>query len=175
MSHLRALAARVRAAAISSAWTGVVARGGLLAIALSLLAWIGRAAATTREPSTPALDAGLAPVIASASSSAPSPPPAPVTPPPVTAPIAVSEHSARATSDHPVYVNYASADELRRLPGVGPNRAAAILALRQRLGRFQRVEDLLRVKGIGRATIRKWRPLVRLDAPPVATADAGRP
>lgn len=175
MSHLRALAARVRAAAISSAWTGIVARAGLLAIALSILAWIGRATATTREPAAPALDGGLAPAIASAGSSAHLPPPAPVTPPPVTAQIALSEHGARATSDDPVYVNYASADELRRLPGVGPKRAVAILALRQRLGRFQRVEDLLRVKGIGRATIRKWRPLVRLDAPPVATADAGRP
>lgn len=98
-----------------------------------------------------------------------------MTTPPATAPIALPEHSARATSDDPVYVNYASADELRRLPGVGPKRAAAILALRQRLGRFQRVEDLLRVKGVGRATIRKWRPLVRLDAPPVARGDAGRP
>lgn len=70
-----------------------------------------------------------------------------------------------------MYVNYASMEELRRLPGVGPKRAEAIVALRQRMGRFQRVEDLLRVKGIGRATLRKWRPLLRLDAP--ATADAG--
>ena len=62
-------------------------------------------------------------------------------------------------------------EELRRLPGVGPKRAEAIVALRQRMGRFQRVEDLLRVKGIGRATLRKWRPLLRLDAP--AAGDAG--
>jgi competence protein ComEA len=72
-----------------------------------------------------------------------------------------------------VYVNHASAEELRRLPGVGPKRADAIIALRQRMGRFQRVEDLLRVKGVGRATLRKWRPLLRLDAP--APPDAGAP
>jgi competence protein ComEA len=72
-----------------------------------------------------------------------------------------------------VYVNHASVEELRRLPGVGPKRADAIVALRQRVGRFQRVEDLLRVKGVGRATLRKWRPLLRLDMPPVRERDAG--
>jgi competence protein ComEA len=76
-----------------------------------------------------------------------------------------------------VYLNYASADELRRLPGCGPKRADAILAMRQRMGKFQRVEDLLRIKGIGRAAVRKWRPLVRLDAPapppPASAGDAG--
>jgi competence protein ComEA len=74
-----------------------------------------------------------------------------------------------------VFVNHASAEELRRLPGVGPKRADAIVALRQRIGRFQRIEDLLRVKGIGRATIRRWRPLLRLEAPASssATPDAG--
>lgn len=73
-----------------------------------------------------------------------------------------------------MYINHASVDELRRLPGVGAKRAEAILAVRQRLGRFHRVEDLLRVKGVGRTTLKKWRPLVRLDAPPSAGGgDAG--
>jgi competence protein ComEA len=62
--------------------------------------------------------------------------------------------------------------ELRRLPGVGEKRADAILVVRKRLGRFSRVEDLLRVKGVGRATLRKWRPLVRLE-PPLDAPDAG--
>jgi competence protein ComEA len=78
----------------------------------------------------------------------------------------------RATPDAPVFLNHADEIELRRLPGVGAKRAEAILALRRRVGRFHRVEDLLRVKGIGRAAIKKWRPLVRLDAP---AADAGGP
>jgi competence protein ComEA len=72
-----------------------------------------------------------------------------------------------------VYLNHASVDELRRIPGVGPKRAEAILVLRQRLGRFQRVEDLLRVKGVGRGAVKKWRPLVRLDTP--GSSDAGSP
>jgi len=75
----------------------------------------------------------------------------------------VSLGHGRATPEDPVYLNEASVEELRRLPGVGAKRADAILAHRRQMGRFTRVEDLLRVKGVGRATIKKWRPLVRFD------------
>jgi competence protein ComEA len=80
----------------------------------------------------------------------------------------------RATPDSPVRLNLADEAELRRLPGVGPKRAQAILALRARVGRFQRIEDLLRVKGVGRATLKKWRPLVTLDAAPREHVDPDR-
>lgn len=87
------------------------------------------------------------------------------TPDSTTEPTSPPRTRTRASVEDPVYINYASIDELRRLPGVGPKRAEAIIALRRRIGRFARVEELLRVKGVGRATLRKWRPLVRLDAP----------
>jgi competence protein ComEA len=76
-----------------------------------------------------------------------------------------------ASPDDPVFLNAAAVDDLRRLPGIGPKRADAILALRARLGRFRAIEDLLKVKGVGRATLKRLRPLVRLDAP--VLADAG--
>jgi competence protein ComEA len=72
----------------------------------------------------------------------------------------------RATPDDPVYLNTATLADLRRLPGVGLKRAQAILTLRDRIQRFRLIEDLLKVKGIGRASLRKLRPLVRLDMPP---------
>lgn len=81
----------------------------------------------------------------------------------------VSHAQAAAVADTAergvVNLNAASAQELVRLPGIGPTRAAAILALRARLKRFTRVEELLRVKGIGRATFRKLRPMLALDGP----------
>jgi competence protein ComEA len=77
-----------------------------------------------------------------------------------------------ASADDPVILNTAATEDLRRLPGIGPKRADAILALRTRLGRFRAIEDLLKVKGIGRATLKRLRPLVRLD-PPVSVPDAG--
>jgi competence protein ComEA len=78
---------------------------------------------------------------------------------------AAAQTATSAASDEGVVnVNAATADELMRLPGIGPAKAAAILALRARLNgqRFARVEDLLRVRGIGRATLRKLRPLMAL-------------
>jgi competence ComEA-like helix-hairpin-helix protein len=72
---------------------------------------------------------------------------------------------AKAAQSGVVNLNTASGDELERLPGIGPSRARAILELRVRLKRFARIEDLLRVKGIGRATFRRLRPLVTLQGP----------
>ncbi len=143
------------------------------AVALVLLAGIGRASgpsgllAPSAVPTpTPVPVPVPVPVPAPAlfPDAAPAPSPSPAPPSPSRAP--PSPSPSRASPDAPVFLNHASAEDLRRLPGVGPKRADAILALRAKLGRFQRVEDLLRVRGVGRATLKKWRPLVRLDAPP---------
>jgi competence protein ComEA len=74
-----------------------------------------------------------------------------------------SHAASKAAASGVVNLNTASGDELERLPGIGPSRARAILELRTRLKRFARIEDLLRVKGIGRATFRRLRPLVTLE------------
>jgi competence protein ComEA len=64
--------------------------------------------------------------------------------------------------DAPIDLNQATATELEELPGVGPSTAAAIVAHRQRIGRFLRIEDLLEVRGIGTARLEALRPLVRV-------------
>ena len=64
-------------------------------------------------------------------------------------------------------VNVATAAELETIPGIGPTRAAAIVADRDRLGPFADVDALERVKGIGPATLDAIRPYV--------TAVAARP
>jgi competence protein ComEA len=84
--------------------------------------------------------------------------------------------SSHATPDDPVILNLATVTDLQRLPGIGAKRAQAILAVRARLGRFRQIEDLLKVKGIGRATLKRLRPLVRVDAGSAPGAlDAGAP
>jgi competence protein ComEA len=68
------------------------------------------------------------------------------------------------TADGKVAINHATEADLRRLPGVGATRAKAILALRDKLGgHFKRPEDLLRVKGIGRKSLARLRPLLVID------------
>jgi competence ComEA-like helix-hairpin-helix protein len=58
-----------------------------------------------------------------------------------------------------VDLNRADTLALRDLPGVGPALARRILEARSR-GPFRTVDDLLRVRGIGPATLARLRPLV---------------
>lgn len=69
--------------------------------------------------------------------------------------------------------NEAPAVSLARLPGIGPSRADAIVALRSRLRTqaegepvFRTAEDLGQVRGIGPATIEGIRPWLRFDPRP---------
>jgi comEA protein len=66
---------------------------------------------------------------------------------------------APATPAGPVDVNAATAEELTALPGIGPARAAAIVALREERGGFRSLDELLDVKGIGPKTLARLRPL----------------
>lgn len=61
------------------------------------------------------------------------------------------------TADNRVNPNLASLDELVTLPGIGPTLAGRILEERER-GRFEGPVDLLRVKGVGRATLARLQP-----------------
>jgi competence protein ComEA len=192
-----ALKERVR----SSTFAPLFARAFGVGIALLVLSWIGRSAifgSATAQTQAAAPDAnktgvtlvqGDAPPAshaeAPASVGAVSPAAAPTSAEIATelqldagATLPVEQERGsrgRATPADPVYLNTAGESELRRLPGVGAKRADAILALRRRVGRFQRVEDLLRVKGVGRNAIKKWRPLVRLDVPTAADAGSAPP
>lgn len=62
-----------------------------------------------------------------------------------------------------INLNTADAATLQRLPGIGPAKADAILALRARLKAFKRIEQLMRVRGIGRKTFRKLRPMIAVS------------
>lgn len=59
-------------------------------------------------------------------------------------------------------LNRATALQLESLPGVGPVLAAEIVAWRSRNGGFAAVDQLLEVRGIGPARLRRLRPRVRV-------------
>lgn len=70
---------------------------------------------------------------------------------------------------HPIDLNLASAKELEELPGVGPTTAKAIIQFRTKTGRFQRVEDLLAIRGISESKLAKMRPYITVGSPPQKT------
>ena len=84
-------------------------------------------------------------------------------------------------------LNVANVKELAELPGVGPTTAQAIIKFRQKSGPFRRVEDLLVIRGISEAKLKKLRPYVVIPPParsavvparkpaPPATRPAGAP
>jgi competence protein ComEA len=59
-----------------------------------------------------------------------------------------------------VDINSADQTALETIPGIGPVKAAAILEYRESVGRFDSIEDLLDVSGIGPATLESMRPYV---------------
>lgn len=67
--------------------------------------------------------------------------------------------------------NQASADELARLPRVGPALAERIVARRREMGSFRSVEDLRAVSGIGPAVLEAIAPHLDLARP---SAGGGR-
>lgn len=57
----------------------------------------------------------------------------------------------------PININTASAADFLQLAGIGVKTAEAIVAYRHSVGRFQSVDELLHVKGIGEKTLAKNR------------------
>ena len=57
-----------------------------------------------------------------------------------------------------VNLNTADLDALVGLPGVGPALAERIVAYRDQMGAFRKVDDLLQVSGIGPTLLERLRP-----------------
>jgi competence protein ComEA len=145
----------------ASTWSPLATKALLAVVAAAVLAFIGaRAGAHAPLPDDPP------PAAVPSAPTTSTPSPAPIAP--VSEMVdAGSAPSNGVLADGRIILNIATEDELMKLPGIGPSRARAILALRQRLAKFRAVEDLLRVKGIGRKTLRRIKPNVVLDRPVV--------
>ncbi len=75
---------------------------------------------------------------------------------------------AWCASAEQVDINSATADQIAQsLIGIGKAKAEAIVQDREKNGKFKSLDDLERVKGIGRATIEKNRDkiIVGMDTP----------
>ena len=85
--------------------------------------------------------------------------------------VAAELQSSAAETDSPategtdrVELNTADKAALETLPGVGPRTAELIIEYRAENGGFEKIEDLMNVRGIGERTFLRLRELVRVDA-----------
>jgi competence ComEA-like helix-hairpin-helix protein len=78
----------------------------------------------------------------------------------------LAAHADKNPPTKPIDLNLANVKELQELPGVGPVTAQRIIDMRQKSGRFHRVEDLLAIRGISQKKLDALRPYVTVSAPP---------
>jgi competence protein ComEA len=74
---------------------------------------------------------------------------------------AATKERLRKGSVSGVDLNEASFEELQTLPGIGPKLAERIMANRP----YHKVDDLLKVQGIGPTNLERFRKLVRVEGP----------
>lgn len=73
-----------------------------------------------------------------------------------------SQTPSNKTSSSKININTATAEELDKLNGLGPSKANAIVEYRKEHGKFQKIEDLTQVPGIGEKTIEQFRDQVEV-------------
>ena len=76
--------------------------------------------------------------------------------------LGAAEKQAAAGGSKLININSADAGQLVTLPQVGPKMAQRILDFRKSNGNFKRVQDLMKVKGIGEKVFAKLQPLITI-------------
>ncbi len=76
------------------------------------------------------------------------------------------EERRKNLTPHSIDLNTATKEELLLLPGIGDQYADRIILSREDTGRFRSIEEIMRVKGIGKKTFEKIRPFITIGRKP---------
>jgi len=74
--------------------------------------------------------------------------------------------AAPKASEKKININTASLAELQKLPRVGEKVAQRIIDFRKKNGRFKRIEDIMKVKGIGEKMFNRIKDLITVGEEP---------
>ena len=72
------------------------------------------------------------------------------------------ESWSTAQNKQKVSINQATESELLTLPGIGPSKASAIIKYRDEFGKFNSIDELTNVSGIGSKTLENLRDYIEL-------------
>tara|TARA_R110000744_G_scaffold112615_3_gene211296 strand:- start:3526 stop:3834 length:309 start_codon:yes stop_codon:yes gene_type:complete len=75
----------------------------------------------------------------------------------------VDKSSVTQKKSQKINLNTATAEQLVTLPGIGKKKAAAIIAYRDKSGKFAKISDLTNVKGIGKKMVAKLAAHVQVE------------
>jgi competence protein ComEA len=76
--------------------------------------------------------------------------------------LAIPSH-AEDTPAKKININSASVKELQTLPQIGAVVAQRIVDYREEHGKFSKIEEIMKVKGIGEKTFLKIKPLISVE------------
>jgi competence protein ComEA len=82
--------------------------------------------------------------------------------------VSAAAQAGRPPLEGVVNINTATVEELQLLSGIGPAKARLVIEYRSRHP-FRTIEELARVKGIGRKTVQKLRAHLGVSGPTTAT------
>ncbi len=69
--------------------------------------------------------------------------------------VSVLAQKSAAAPTEKINLNSASSEQLQSLPGIGPATAKSILEYRAKVGKFNKIEEIINVKGIGEKKFQK--------------------